>query len=47
MAHSDAVPLVENLLVDLAATLTNEDEIITGLIADTNSFGWDLENFDI
>ena len=46
MAHSNAVPLVENLLVDLAATLTNEDEIITGLIADTNSFGWDLENFD-
>ena len=46
MAHSDAIPIVENLLFDFAATLANEDEAITGLIAQTNSFGWGFERFD-
>lgn len=46
MAHSDAIAIVEDLLFDFAATLADKDERITGLIADTNSFGWDLEDFD-
>ncbi|TBR56658.1 hypothetical protein B4U84_28890 [Westiellopsis prolifica IICB1] len=46
MAHSDAIPIVEDLLADFAGTLTNEDETITGLIAGTNSFGWGFEGFD-
>ncbi|MEH2261079.1 hypothetical protein [Nostoc sp.] len=46
MVHSNAIAIVENLLFDFAATLADQDERITGLIAQTNCFGWSLENFD-
>lgn len=44
MAHEDALPIVENLLRNLAYRLMDSDERVNGLIAETNSFDWDLSD---
>jgi len=46
MAHSDATPIVANLIPELAARLADEDESVTDLIAETNAFGWGLDGYD-
>ncbi|MEA5579463.1 hypothetical protein [Anabaena sp. UHCC 0451] len=47
MSHSNAVPIIENLLDKIAYDLVDRDEKITGLIAQTNCDSWakdDSEN---
>ncbi len=47
MAHKDALPIAENLnLHDLAFDITNGDEEVTDLMANTNADGWGLDTYD-
>lgn len=42
MAHSDALPIVEDLLHKFAYRLMDSDERVTGLMSETNSVEWNL-----